>query len=45
MKFTAKGTIEGDQGNPHFVPASMQDLMTDFTKSYYENFIPNRQKH
>lgn len=44
MKFTAKGTIEGDQGNPNFVPASMQDLMVDFTKSYYENFTPVRAK-
>lgn len=44
MKFTAKGTIEGDQGNPNFVPASMQDLMVDFTKSYYENFTPARAK-
>lgn len=38
MKFTVKGTIEGDQGNPNFVPPAMQDLMVDFTKSYYENF-------
>lgn len=38
MKFTAKGMIQGDQGNPNFVPPAMQDLMVDFTKSYYENF-------
>lgn len=37
-KFTAKGSIEGDQGNPNFVPPAMQDVMIDFTKSYYENF-------
>lgn len=40
MKFTAKGTIQGDQGNPNFVPPAMQDLMIDFTKSYYDNFRP-----
>ncbi|XP_031623219.1 dynactin subunit 5 [Contarinia nasturtii] len=40
MKFTAQGTIEGDQGNPNFVPPAMQDLMIDFTKSYYEHFRP-----
>lgn len=40
MKFTKNGTIEGGQGNPNFVPAAMQDLMIEFTKSYYENFTP-----
>lgn len=40
MKFTKKGTIEGGQGNPDFVPPGMQDLMIDYTKSYYEHFIP-----
>jgi dynactin 5 len=39
MKFTKEGTIEGAQGNPE-VPPAMQDLMVDFTKSYYEHFIP-----
>lgn len=40
MKFTKQGTIEGGQGNPNHVPPGMQDLMTEFTKSYYEHFIP-----
>lgn len=36
-----EGTIEGGQGNPDgYVPAAMQDLMVDFTKNYYEHFIP-----
>lgn len=39
MRYTAKGTIEGGQGNPNFVPAAMQDQMVDFTKSFYEHFI------
>lgn len=40
MKFTKDGKIEGGQGNAESVPSSMQDLMADFTKSYYEHFIP-----
>ncbi|GAB0092668.1 dynactin subunit 5 [Sergentomyia squamirostris] len=40
MRFTANGTIEGGQGNPNFVPAAMQDLMMDYTRGYYEHFIP-----
>lgn len=41
MKFTKEGTIEGAQGNPAEVPPAMLDLMVDFTKSYYEHFIPH----
>lgn len=40
MKFTKRGTIEGGQGNPNYVPPGMQDLMVEYTKSYYEHFIP-----
>ncbi|KAG4076189.1 hypothetical protein HA402_014738 [Bradysia odoriphaga] len=40
MRFTAAGTIEGGQGNPDFVPPGMQEQMTDYTKSYYEHFVP-----
>lgn len=43
MKFTADGKIEGGQGNPEFVPPAIQDLMIDFTKSYYEHFLPISQ--
>jgi dynactin-5 len=39
MKYTKEGTIEGGQGSA-YVPPAMQDLMIDFTKSYYEHFIP-----
>lgn len=39
MKFTKEGKIEGGQGTEK-VPAAMQDLMQDFTKTYYEHFIP-----
>ncbi|XP_073821843.1 dynactin 5, p25 subunit [Musca autumnalis] len=39
MRFTAKGTIEGGQGNPNFVPTAMQDHMVDYTKSFYEHFV------
>jgi dynactin-5 len=38
MKFNKDGTIEGGQGTES-VPAAMQDLMVDFTKSYYDHFI------
>uniref|UniRef100_U5EWN1 Dynactin subunit 5 n=1 Tax=Corethrella appendiculata TaxID=1370023 RepID=U5EWN1_9DIPT len=41
MRFTADGKIEGGQGNPDFVPHAMQELMIEFTKSYYEHFIAN----
>jgi len=40
MRFTAEGEIKGAQGN-HFVPAAMQDQMIEYTKSFYEHFIPN----
>uniref|UniRef100_A0A6B2E779 Dynactin subunit 5 n=1 Tax=Phlebotomus kandelakii TaxID=1109342 RepID=A0A6B2E779_9DIPT len=40
MRFTANGTIEGGQGNPNYVPAAMQDLMMDYTRNYYDHFIP-----
>uniref|UniRef100_D1FQ47 Dynactin subunit 5 n=1 Tax=Simulium nigrimanum TaxID=683695 RepID=D1FQ47_SIMNI len=40
MRFTKEGTIEGGQGSEDNVPPAMQDLMVDFTKSYYENFVP-----
>ncbi|XP_023032173.1 dynactin subunit 5 [Drosophila tropicalis] len=39
MRYTAKGTIEGGQGNPYFVPAAMQDEMVGYTKSFYEHFV------
>ncbi|XP_063703491.1 dynactin subunit 5-like [Culicoides brevitarsis] len=39
MRFKADGTIEGGQGSAH-VPLAMQDLMIEYTKSYYEHFIP-----
>lgn len=39
MRFKADGTIEGGQGSD-YVPVMMQDLMVDFTKSYYDRFIP-----
>ncbi|XP_017152735.1 dynactin subunit 5 [Drosophila miranda] len=39
MRYTAKGTIEGGQGNPYFVPAAMQDEMIKYTKSFYEHFV------
>lgn len=41
MRFTKKGTIEGGQGNPQFVPPAMQDQMVEYTKSFYEHFVPN----
>lgn len=41
MKFTKRGTIEGGQGNPNYVPPGMQDMMVEFTKSYYDHFKPN----
>lgn len=40
MRYTADGGIEGSQGGPNEVPTAMQDLMIDYTKSYYEHFIP-----
>ncbi|EAT40725.1 AAEL007566-PA [Aedes aegypti] len=40
MRYTVDGRIEGGQGNPDFVPHAMQDLMVEYTKSYYEHFIP-----
>lgn len=40
MRFTINGTIEGGQGSTAFVPPAMQDQMIDFTKSYYEHFVP-----
>lgn len=40
MRFTKDGTIEGGQGNLAFVPSAMQEQMTEFTKSYYEHFVP-----
>lgn len=40
MRFTADGQIEGGQGNLTFVPSAMQEQMTEFTKSYYEHFVP-----
>lgn len=40
MRFTVAGTIEGGQGNLQFVPSAMQEQMTEFTKSYYEHFLP-----
>ncbi|XP_018783418.1 PREDICTED: dynactin subunit 5 [Bactrocera latifrons] len=43
MRYTAKGTIEGGQGNPNFVPAAMQDQMVDYTKSFYDHFLRNPQ--
>ncbi|KAH8393699.1 hypothetical protein KR200_009999 [Drosophila serrata] len=39
MRYTVKGTIEGAQGNPYFVPAAMQDEMVNYTKSFYEHFV------
>lgn len=39
MRFKEDGTIEGGQGSD-YVPVMMQDLMVEFTKSYYEHFIP-----
>lgn len=39
MRFKADGTIEGGQGS-EFVPVMMQELMTDFSKSYYDHFVP-----
>lgn len=39
MRYTAKGTIEGGQGNPYFVPAAMHDEMVNYTKSFYEHFV------
>lgn len=39
MRYTARGTIEGGQGNPYFVPAAMQDEMINYTKSFYEHFV------
>ncbi|XP_034098717.1 dynactin subunit 5 [Drosophila nasuta] len=39
MRYTSKGTIEGGQGNPYFVPAAMQDEMANYTKSFYEHFV------
>lgn len=41
MRYTADGRVEGGQGNPDFVPHAMMDLMTEFTRSYYDNFIPS----
>ncbi|CAG9800472.1 unnamed protein product [Chironomus riparius] len=40
MKFTKEGKIEGGQGTES-VPPAMLDLMVDFTKSFYEHFIPS----
>ena len=40
MKFTKDGKIEGGQGGES-VPPAMLEIMTDFTKSYYDHFIPN----
>lgn len=40
MRFTSGGTIEGGQGNPDYVPPGMQEQMIDYTKSYYEHFVP-----
>ncbi|EDV30722.1 uncharacterized protein Dana_GF14899 [Drosophila ananassae] len=39
MRYTKKGTIEGGQGNPYFVPAAMQEEMINYTKSFYEHFV------
>lgn len=39
MRFKADGTIEGGQGSD-YVPLAMQDLMIDYTKAYYEHFVP-----
>jgi dynactin-5 len=39
MKFTKDGKIVGGQGDES-VPPAMQDMMVDFTKSYYDHFIP-----
>lgn len=39
MRYTADRGIEGGQGD-QLVPPAMQDLMIDYTKSYYEHFIP-----
>ena len=39
MKFTKDGSICGGQGTES-VPPAMLDLMVDFTKSFYEHFIP-----
>lgn len=39
MCFTAEGKLEGGQGNPNYVPATMQDQMVDYTKSFYEHFV------
>ncbi|KAL9926907.1 dynactin subunit 5 [Glossina fuscipes] len=43
MRYTAKGSLEGGQGNPNFVPAAMQDQMIDYTKSFYEHFVRSPQ--
>lgn len=40
MKFTKDGKIIGGQGNDGGVPPAMQDMMVDFTRSYYDHFIP-----
>lgn len=42
MRYTADGKIEGGQGEPNFVPPAMQDLMVEYTKSYYDHFIPGK---
>lgn len=39
MRYTKEGTIEGAQGSQE-VPPAMMEMMTEFTKSYYEHFIP-----
>lgn len=40
MRYSADNTINGGQGNSDSVPPAMQDLMIEFTKSYYDHFIP-----
>lgn len=40
MRYTADGGIEGGHGGQNEVPPAMQELMIDYTKSYYEHFIP-----
>lgn len=39
MSYTVHGKLEGGQGNPNCVPATMQDQMVDYTKSFYEHFV------
>jgi dynactin 5 len=40
MKYSQNGKIEGGQGTES-VPSAMQDLMIDYTKSFYEHFVPS----